>query len=120
MPRVDLTPTTLPAPYADAPATLTWEAADPVEGNQVTLSGNEVLLVRNDDAADQTVTITSAPDPTYGRTEDLGPITIPAGGYRAFQRFKLEGWRQPDGYLYIDASAATMMFAVLRLPAGSS
>lgn len=112
MARTDLTRIALSGAYAGAMDALTWTAADPTNKNAVDVIGGEILLIRNDDAAAQGVTLTSVADP-FGRTADLTE-SIPAGEYRAFGPVRLEGWRQADGKLYIDAGAATVYFAVLK------
>lgn len=66
MPRTALTVKTPPGPHPGAIAAngadFTWEVGDNVNGNDFTPTGEELLLVRNDDAGAQTVTITTAPD----------------------------------------------------------
>ena len=118
MARTDLTPITIPTRWSVTPIALTWTAADAVNGNQFTLSGDEVVLVRNDDAGAQTVTVTSTPD-FLGRSGDIDAVSIPAGEYRVLQRFPVEGWQQNDGKLYLSASSANIFFAVIKLPSGS-
>lgn len=119
MARTDLTPITIPTRWSTTPVALTWTAADVSNGNQFTLSGDEIVLVHNNDVGAQTITVTSSPDP-YGRSADIDAVSIPAGEYRVLQRFPVDGWQQSDGKLYIDASDADVRFAVIKLPSGSA
>ena len=114
MARTALTPIDAPASYATGGAALTWTAADPTNKNEVILTGREILLARNDDAAAQTVTVHSVGDP-YSRTGDASR-EIAAGEYGVFQMFPTCGWQQSNGKLNIDAASANVKFAVLRLP----
>jgi hypothetical protein len=80
----------------------------------VTLSGREILLIRNDSTAVQTVTIQSAND-SFGREKDCVFTDIAAGAYAFGGPFPQDGWNQA-GTLQIDAASADVKFAVLRLP----
>lgn len=115
MARTALPITSLPANYAASPQALAWTAADNVNGNSIVLTGREILLVQNTDAASQTVTINSAAD-AYGRTGDITAFAMAAGSFYAFQKFPTSGWEQTDGTLHLTASAATVKFVVLREP----
>lgn len=120
MARTALTPQSLPGstpslPLAADSADITWTAADNVNGNDVPHTGREIVLVRNDNVGAQTVTITSVADP-YNRTGDITTYSVGIGEYAAFGPFDVAGWKQADGKLYLDASAADVFFAVLRLP----
>lgn len=119
MARTELTPITAPTRWSITPVELEWTAADAVNGNQFTLTGVEVLLVHNSSGGALTVTVTSAADP-YGRSSDIDAHSIPASEYRVLQRFPVDGWQQNDGKLYVDGSAAGILFAVIRLPSGSA
>jgi len=113
MARTALTAIALGGPLDYDGVGLTWTAADPTNKNQVTLTGREILLVRNDNVGTQAVTITSVADP-YGRTKDMTK-TVGIGGYHSFGPFTREGW-STGGQLLIDAAAADVFFCVVRLP----
>jgi hypothetical protein len=94
---------------------LTWTAADTANGNQFTLTGRELLLVRNVGAGTHTVTFqTVAVD---GRQDPLHntAINITAGAYVLFGDFELRGFRQSDGKLYVSANHAEIEFLVIRV-----
>ena len=115
--------TTVLAKYPALPLTvnsadIVWTAsgADFADGAKFTLTGREVLLIRNDNAGAQTVTITSVID-DKNRTGDITAYSIGIGEYAVMPPFSPEGWMQTDGCLYFAASAADLYFAVLRVPA---
>ena len=112
--RIVLTPISVPGPYAAA-ANLTWTAADATNKNAFVFTGREILLVRNDNAGEQTVTIQSVAC-EHARTGNLSKA-IAASAYAVFPLFSNgEGWRQTDGKIYVDAASADVKFCVLRIP----
>ena len=117
-----LTVQELPAKYPATPLTansadFTWTAAGAnfADGFRFAHTGKEILLVRNDNVAAQTVTILSEPN-TKGRRGDITAYSVGIGEYAAFPPFPLAGWRSAAGYLVGAASATDVMLAVLRLP----
>lgn len=86
-----------------------------VDGAGFAHTGREVLLVRNGNAGAQTVSVSSVGD-AKGRKADVTNFSFAAGEFGAIH-LPVAGWRQPDGQLYIAASATDVAFAVLRLPA---
>lgn len=119
MARTEVTPITIPTRFSTTPVELVWVAADVANGNQFTLTGDEILLARNDAAGAQTVTVASFAD-AFGRIGDIDAHSIDPGEYRVLQRFPVEGWQQNDGKLYVNASDAGVFLAVIRLPGGSA
>jgi hypothetical protein len=113
-------PQTPTAAYVSESATqmaaLTWSAVDITNTNKVTMTGRKLLLLfRNDDAAPQTVTVSSSAD-AYGRTADITAFSITNGEY-AMRILEPPGWEQTLGGrdIIIDASDADMKFAALNL-----
>lgn len=115
MARQDVAVTAAPGAYADASTAVAFTAADPVNKEQVSVTGRELILIRNTGAGAATWTATSTDD-RHGRSDDIAAESIAAGEVRVFGPVTLEGWRQTDGKLYFEASAATVTFAVIRLP----
>lgn len=120
MARIAITPQTTigsapSLPLAADSADFTWTAADQGDGNDTPLTGRELLLARNDNAGAQTVTVHSVPD-AYNREGDITTYSMAAGDYAAFGPFDIAGWKQADGKLWFNGSAADVFFAVLRLP----
>jgi hypothetical protein len=100
-------------------ADFTWTAADNVNGNSIQCTGREIILMRNDNVGAQTVTITSTED-DKGRTEDITAYSLGIGEYAQFGvgLTNSKGWKQPAGTILLTPSAADLMFAILRVPAG--
>lgn len=115
MARQDVAVTTAPGAYTDASTVVTFTAADPVNKEQVTISGRDLILIRNTGGTAATWTATSVSD-RLGRSDDVTAESIAAGAIHVFGPLALEGWRQVDGKFYFEASAATVTFAVIRLP----
>lgn len=128
MARTAVTPIVPPGKYPVLPlvaasAAFTFTAADVPNGNQAPSTGRELLIVRNTDAAPQTVTVTSSPD-LLNRAGDITAYSIPIGSvtpqFAALGPFPVGGWKQADGNLYFSGSSANIAFAVIQLPAGSA
>lgn len=117
MPRVTLTPDNAPGAYPPAGVVVNFAAADASNLNQFILTGNELVIAFNSGATGRTVTITSVAD-RFGRTGTITTEAIAAGVYRMYGPFtNAEGWKQTDGFLYLEASHAEVKFAIIKLPA---
>lgn len=118
MPRVSLTPKTALGAYGNYSvantADLAMAAADASSLNQFVASGNDLVFAHNTGGSDYTVTFTSVADP-FGRTGDITTYSIGAGEYAVFGPFKLPGWMQTDGKVYLQASNAAVKFGVVAL-----
>lgn len=119
MARTILTKTTLVGPYPSLqPAAnsldVTMAAADVANKNQFKASGDDLLVIENTDAVSAyTFTLTSAPD-DKGRSGDITAYSVGAGEI-AHLRIKNDGWRQSDGYVYLEGSNAAIKFGVISL-----
>lgn len=115
MPRQNLTKTTLNRNgWPTAGTLVTFTAANPTDKEQFPLTGKEIVIARNSGASSRTITITSV---AYnGRTGNITAESIAAGAVRVFGPFDINGWRQTDGNLYLEANHAEVLFAVLTLP----
>lgn len=119
MARATLTPQVLPGPFEANPyMVVTWAAADVANGNQFRLTGEQILLVRNDDVGAQTVTVTSAA--LNGRTKDVTALSLAAAATVAFSKFNSPGWQQSDGMLYFSGAHANIKFAIIDLASNRS
>jgi len=119
MARTTLTKTTPLGPYPSLPVAalaldVTMAAADTSNLNQILLDGPLLVLVQNTAGVSGTVTLTSAPD-AQNRTGDIATYTVAAGGIAAFKIDQTSGWKQSDGFLYVQASATTMKLGAIRL-----
>lgn len=114
MPRTTLSQTVLAEPESGTQHTaVTYTAADVSNGNRYTMNGNQILLARNSGASTRNITITSGL--LKGRSKTLASIPITAGQELAFPRHAIEGWKQTDGFFYVSADNAEVLFAVLNL-----
>lgn len=118
MARTTLTKTAVKGPFPALPIgasglVVTLTAADVANKNQFLPSGNDLLIMQNSGAAPYTVTITSAVD-AQNRTGDIATYSLAAGDVCAFL-VKSSGWVQADGYVYLEASNASVKFGVVAL-----
>ena len=78
------------------------------------MAGNDLLIVRNEDASSHNIVVTSAAD-AMGRTKDISEA-IAAGVWKVYGPFrKLTGWQQSTGVLYLEADDANVEFAIIKL-----
>jgi len=98
-------------------ADYTYLAADTVNNEQTTLTGREIVIVRNTTGGALTCTFTSVKS-GLGRTGDIAAYSVGANEFAMFGPFELTGWIQTDGNLYFSGSAVGLEFAVIRLPVG--
>jgi Na+-translocating ferredoxin:NAD+ oxidoreductase RnfD subunit len=92
-------------------------AADTENGNSITLTGREVLLLHNTDTVAHTVTIISVPD-NYGRSSDIESYSIPAGEIATISFLGMFGqfaWKQTDGTVHFQVSSSTVLLTVLQI-----
>lgn len=100
---------TVAADAADIPT----DAGDLANGNEVTLTGGEWLLVHNTGASAYTVTLTAAPD-SVGRSGTIAAYSVGAGELAIFGPLPQSVWKQADGMLYVDVSNVAVELAILR------
>lgn len=112
MPRTTLTKTASPNPNPTAGVAVTETAGDVANGNQFTWTGREILKLRNSGASTRTYTITSIADP-FGRLGSITTQNILAGATHTIGPFSDLGWRQTDGYVYVDVSHAEVLVSVI-------
>lgn len=111
MARQTLTKTTVPGPNPTAGVAVTMTAANTTDKEQYTVADGDVILVHNTGLSSRTYTVTSVADP-FGRTGDVSGVSIAAGAIHAL-RVGLEGWRQTNGYVYLEANNAEVKFGIL-------
>ena len=99
--------------YTDTGVNLVWTVADPVNFEQVVLTGSEVLIAWNfTGIGPVNVTISSTDDP-YGRADDLVE-SVDVDEYHFFGPIELEGWKQADGKLYFKSASADIKWAIIN------
>lgn len=119
MGRTTLTRTTPLGPYPTLQPTadsmdLLLTAADTTNNNQILLDGPVIVVAHNTGASARTITITSAVDP-QNRTGDVSAYSIGAGEYFSMKIDQTTGWKQTDGYLYLQANNAEVKIGAIRL-----
>lgn len=120
MPRTTLTRTTPLGPYPSLPVSalaldITMTAADTSNLNQFVLDGPCLLIVQNTAGVSGTFTLTSVAD-DKNRTGDIATYAVAATtGLSVFKIDQTTGWRQSDGYMYLQGSASTIKFGIIRL-----
>lgn len=119
MARTTLTRTTPLGPYpslqpaADALDGV-WTAADVANKNQFVLDGPVLVQFWNSGASPYTVTLTSIAD-QQNRTGDITAYSLAAGDIASILIDQTAGWKQTDGYMYLEASNAAVKFNVTRI-----
>jgi len=94
---------------------VTETAADTGNLNMFKCTGKEILLVHNSDAVNPyTFTVTSVVD-KWNRTGDITAYSLAATEIASWGPVELAGWRQADGYIYLQGSNAAILFSVLRI-----
>lgn len=91
-----------------------WTAFPNTTANTIQLTDKEILLVRNDNAGPQTITLTSQPD-SFKRTGHITTYSLDATECLAFSFVGAAvGWKDTNGQVTITASAVDLKYAVLR------
>lgn len=119
MARTTLTRTTPLGPYptlqpAAGALDITMTAADIVNLNQFLLDGPIIVIAQNTDSVARTITITSTTDP-QNRSGDITTYSIAAGGLACIRIDQYPGWKQSDGFLYLQANNALVKLGAIRI-----
>ena len=120
MPRTALT---IIAPKGPHPGTVSandldfsFEAADVANKNKFSLTGKEIIIIKNADGAGaHNFTLTSV----NGPLKRLGTITNYSLGqdeYAVFMAGDITGWIQTDGKFYLEADNNNIQFAIIKIP----
>lgn len=114
-----ISPQEVAGPYISESATqlttFTWTAIDIVNTNSIVIPNRRILLLfRNDDVAEKTVTITSSDNP-YGRSADVSAFAMASGAY-AGRIFEPVGWEQTLGGKDLSITANDADIKVLAIP----
>lgn len=103
-----------PGGYPTVLPTLTFAALDNVNGDEFVASGNDLIIFLNTTGSPVNVTLGSSPD-ALGRSGDVVK-SVPANGYALAGPIPAAGWRQSNGRVFINAAAAGLSVAIVRLP----
>lgn len=101
-------------------ADFAFVACDPVSptgnGNVLTITGKEILLVKNAAVGAKTITLTAKTD-SYGRAGSVAAYSVGASETAIFGPFALEAWAQSTANdLYIDGETTDIQLFVIRFP----
>lgn len=115
MARTTITPIVSPGAYPGVLTTFAWVdlGVTGTNGHQFTLTGAEVILVKNISGSGVACQLFSVDD-QFGRQENI-VSTIAANGYSLIGPMKQEGWMQTDGNLYLDSTATAIKAAVVKI-----
>lgn len=94
---------------------LAWVDSNSGEGMSFPASGKDVILVKNDELAVQTVSIDAAPD-SAGRDGAITDYSIGPDEIAWFGVFDTNVWRQSDGMIDVSMSDDGVQIIVMRLP----
>jgi hypothetical protein len=92
-----------------------FTAADATNFNSFVSTGRELLLIQNSGASPYTVTVHSVVD-SRNRTGDITAYSLAAGTFAVLGPFFIPGWLESDGTVWVDASNAAILFAVISPP----
>ena len=112
MPATAITPQSLPGPHSQVGSSVTWTVVDAVNGNSVVASPLIVLIARNPTGASKNITVTSQPDPVYGRTGNVS-TSIASGASKMFQ-LTSTGWANTDDVILFNCDA-DLEVAILKV-----
>jgi hypothetical protein len=97
-----------------ADVTFTPAGANFADGFSFDATGGDILLIKNGNAAPQTVTLQSMPD-AFNRKGDISAYSVGAGEEAVFDFSQIAGWKQADGKVYGSVSAADVSLAVIHM-----
>jgi hypothetical protein len=96
-----------------ADVTFTPAGANFADGFSFEATGDDLLLVKNGNAAPQTITLQSVND-AQNRKGDITAYSIGAGEEAVFDFTQINGWKQTDGKIYGSVTAADVSLAVIH------
>lgn len=115
MPRTVVTKTQAPGPYPATAVAVVEVATNATDGNYFTMTGDDLLLVKNTTVGSLTFTVSSVPNQA-GRTRDITTETIAAGVVKVLGPFRNKvGWATSGNALEFTGSAAGVVFSVIKL-----
>lgn len=100
---------------ANTPVDPGFVACDAINGNSFRATGRELVLVWNQGAAAEVITINSNPASRTGRNGPITTASIAAGTIEAFQIFPKDGW-EDGGLITMAMSSDHLYIAVVRFP----
>lgn len=116
MPRTTLTKIQAPGSYPTAGVVVTFTAYDATNKNDFNMTGDDLLLIRNDHASTaKTFTLNSVAD-EMGRTRNIAAQSLAAGVTYVVGPFTNKvGWAQTGNKLHFEGEDNNIKFAVIKL-----
>ena len=105
---------TLPVTAGSADIVWTLSAAAFADGFRFPLTGRELLIIKNDNAGAQTVTIDSLVSKRTNRKGDIDAYSMAANDIIVLGPFSKDGWEQVSGELWGAVTAADLNIAVIK------
>lgn len=100
--------------YPTAGTAITFAAVDATDGGRFVPSGNDLLLIKNEDTDPQTYGLTSQAD-GFGRTGTISGDALAAGAIEMMY-LKSPGWVNSSGYIIIPPPSDPLVkFAVIQI-----
>ena len=113
MATVLLTSTKALGSYEDIFTVLTMNVPDIANGNHFVATGNDLVIMHNENIADKWVTITSVAN-KWGRSGTITALDILATSYAIFGPMVVAGWAE-DGIITITAEAVDTLIGIVNL-----
>jgi hypothetical protein len=117
MARTTLTKITAPGAYEGAFTTFAFTAfqgTTSTNGEQFSLTGSELIVIRNPTTATGSVVLKSVDDP-QGRQEDVTQV-MATGEFAVIGPMKLTGWINTDGNFYLEGTSTSLEVAIIKIP----
>ena len=108
-----LTKITGPIAYPAALINCVYTASTPA-GDDVVLTGNDILLIRNNGVGARTVTITSQADP-FNRLGHITTFSVLAGQTVIFGPIPMLGWADANRKLNVASEHSEITYSVVTL-----
>jgi len=105
---------TLPVTAGSADIVWTLSAAAFADGFRFPLTGRELLIIKNDNAGAQTVTISSLVSKRTNRKGDIDAYSMATNDIIVLGPFSKDGWEQVSGELWGAVTAADLNIAVIK------
>jgi hypothetical protein len=114
MPPTAITPISPSNAYSTSGYAFPLVACDPGNGNSfAAIEGEYFLIAQNSGATPRSLTITSQPDPVFGRTGDVTG-NVAANSTRVY-RLKNYGWADTNGDITFTGAHTDLLVGVLKI-----
>ena len=116
MARAAIVRTAAVGPYTGDFTEVVFAAGNVAEGNYLTLTGREILLMWNTSADTAYYVTIDSVDDQFGRQEDITELDIAFGDIEMFGPINMAGWAQSNGQLYVNVENAAILLGCIVIP----